>query len=199
MVNAKDKDTFASVSFDNQRCIFVINNPSSILNSLRRSLLNDVKNIAADSVTIRANTSCQTDEYISHRIGMIPFRARSDAELLHGELSVDDKTAWASEILGNVSPLVDIPIMKMARGQSLNLSVCFAEGTGADHVKFSRIGAVAYRVTPKKGQVKFDVMPTMCPNAYLLSAINSLIQRLDDARYFVEAKYDFLASRLDVD
>ena len=192
----KDNDEISRVSCNKERCHFVVHRPTPMLNALRRSLLEDVENIAPKSVTITTNTTCQNDEYIAHRLSMIPFEKKVDDEDAEGSLSVEDKTAWASELCGNIVPLVDVPIMKMRKGQQLDLSIEFTKGRGADHVKFSRIGAVSYKVTETSGQIGFETMPTMSSYKYLLAAINSLIKRLDDARYFVETEYDSSAKRV---
>ena len=51
---------------------------SAQANALRRVAINHVKCFAIDTVTFYENSSAMFDEYIAHRIGLIPHK---DAEL----------------------------------------------------------------------------------------------------------------------
>ena len=53
------------------------NTDLSIANALRRVILSEVPTMAIDLVTIHTNTSCLTDEYLCHRLGLIPLRSES--------------------------------------------------------------------------------------------------------------------------
>lgn len=143
---------------DDRACKFsvVSSVASNLPNALRRSLLNDVGSFAPVRVVFQENTSCQTDEYVAHRICMIPFRctldeaaraaARSSEESCPKlNLDVSDRTAYASDLKGcGFVHAVDAPIMKMISGQRIRCEVEFAYGTAADHIRHSHIGPVAY-------------------------------------------------------
>jgi len=45
----------------------------SLANSLRRIMISEVPSMAVELVKIINNTSCLNDEYIAHRIGLIPL------------------------------------------------------------------------------------------------------------------------------
>ena len=53
---------------------FVLDGGAGFCNAVRRSLIGDVAMWAPCEVDVRINTSCETDEYLAHRIGMVPFR-----------------------------------------------------------------------------------------------------------------------------
>ena len=56
---------------------FVLNNTSlSLANSLRRTMLAEVPTVAMEQITIHQNTSVLADEFIAHRLGLIPLSCR---------------------------------------------------------------------------------------------------------------------------
>lgn len=157
-------------------------------NALRRALMSDVVNYAPKEVHIRKNTTCQTDEYIAHRIGLIPFRRTSEG--LEGGLSiaVAGREATASDLTGTAyyAP-VDIPIVRMIEHQELDLDVVFTSGTGGDHVKFSHVGKVGYNVVRDDCvELRFEVITDESPLSYLERAIDALHRRVSETVYIVE-------------
>lgn len=50
----------------------------SMANSLRRIMIAEVPTLAIDLVEFRTNTTCMQDEYIAHRLGLIPLRSVRD-------------------------------------------------------------------------------------------------------------------------
>ena len=52
-------------------------------NSLRRTLLAEVPTLALDLVEIEENTSVLADEFIAHRLGMLPLNSRGVDDLLY--------------------------------------------------------------------------------------------------------------------
>jgi DNA-directed RNA polymerase II subunit RPB3 len=53
---------------------FVLHNADlSVANSLRRIIMAEVPTMAIEFVNVKVNTSCMNDEYVAHRLGLIPL------------------------------------------------------------------------------------------------------------------------------
>ena len=64
---------------------FVLSNTSlSLANSLRRTMLAEIPTLAIDLVEIHSNTSVLADEFLAHRLGLIPLSTRGLDDLLYG-------------------------------------------------------------------------------------------------------------------
>lgn len=64
--------TIKSTSADSMQLILK-NTDISIVNGLRRTILSDAPTMAIDFVEIEENTTALHDEFIAHRLGLIPL------------------------------------------------------------------------------------------------------------------------------
>lgn len=166
-------------------CCVLFQTNGGLPNAVRRALLADVQNYAPKEVCIRTNTSSQTDEYIAHRIGLIPFVLVGEHPDEPLRLTVSGRAATTRDLQGRSFRAVhDMGILCLSDSQSLDLDVCFHRGTGSQHVKFSHIGPVAYSRDGDTGktELKFKTITNTCPLLYLESAIRALIGKIDDAK-----------------
>ena len=130
-----------------------------LANAIRRSLLADVASLAPREVTIRRNTSGHTDEFLAHRIGLIPFRRTGEGNELRLQMKrVDAGTQplCASNLIGpGIEPVHPaIPIVVLGPDQEVDLTVHFDEQTithTGQHIPLLRIGRL--RKSGKVGEV----------------------------------------------
>lgn len=62
------------LELDRDHIKFVLHNTDlSIANALRRIIISEVPTMCIEFVNVKVNTSCMNDEYLAHRLGMIPL------------------------------------------------------------------------------------------------------------------------------
>ncbi|MCY3411155.1 MAG: DNA-directed RNA polymerase subunit D [Candidatus Heimdallarchaeota archaeon] len=143
-------------------------------NTIRRLILSYVPTLAIDEVIIIENTLALFDEFIAHRLGLIPLN--SEIELndmvscdqcegngcsectvtLRLTQETDNKTTmmiYSKDIESDnyeVYPVNDeIPIMKMGQDQRLILEAVARMGTGREHAKWQPTSSLGYQFMPK--------------------------------------------------
>ncbi len=134
----------------------------SLANSIRRAIIGEVPTFAVDEVIFFENTTPFFDEYIAHRLAMIPIRTSLDLIRIDPnrtvvfELSKKAKelieTVYSGELKSSdplVYPANDrIPIIKMRKGQRIRLQAIARVGRGKEHSKWSPAAAVGYSYMP---------------------------------------------------
>lgn len=114
-------------------------------NALRRAATNNVQCFAIDRVTFYENTSAIFDEYIAHRIGLIPITTPTTGynekdEILFSLDATGPVTVYSKELKSldkEVGVANDnIPIIKLAAEQRIRVECKAILGTGAKHSKF---------------------------------------------------------------
>jgi DNA-directed RNA polymerase subunit D len=151
------------------KLIFVINgiNPA-LANTLRRLMMMEVPALAIDSVEFNKNSSALYDEIIAHRLGLIPLKTDLKSYNLKEEckckgkgcalcelklvLKADSPGVVYSSSLKSTDPKAvpvynEIPIVELAKKQSLELVATAILGKGKTHIKFSP-GLIYYRGYP---------------------------------------------------
>lgn len=134
----------------------------SLANSIRRALIGEVPIFAIDEVIFFENTTPFFDEYIAHRLAMIPLKTSLDLVRVDPnrtvvlELSKRAKepveVVYSGELKSS-DPLVypandKIPIIKMRKGQKLRFQAIARLGKGKEHSKWSPAAAVGYSYMP---------------------------------------------------
>ena len=135
----------------------------ALANTLRRLVINEVPTLAIEKVTVQKNSSAMFDEFIAHRLGLIPLKTDLKTYTLMRDCSCKGKgcarcqlhftlevkgpaTVYAEDLVSKdpkVKPVhPKTPIVKLLKKQVLELEAVAVLGEGKDHVKFSP--ALAY-------------------------------------------------------
>ncbi|MBW2964841.1 DNA-directed RNA polymerase subunit D [Candidatus Woesearchaeota archaeon] len=156
-------------------------------NMLRKSIIDDVPTMAIEDVEIRKNSSVLYDEMIAHRLGLVPLVTDLSAYNLpedctcKGEgcskcqlqLSLKAKGpgfVYASEMKSKDPKVVPVypkmPIVKLIKGQTLELEATAVLGKGKEHSKWTPALAF-YKYKPvidiKKGVKDPKAVADSCP------------------------------------
>jgi len=110
-------------------------------NVIRRYTMQRVDVPAIDEVVVYENSSSFFDEYIAHRMGLIPLKDSGKEE---GELFLESYgpgTVYAKDLMGEDFEVAvgDIPIVTLLDGQRLRLKALVKRGKGRKHAKFQAL------------------------------------------------------------
>lgn len=151
------------------KLVFTISgiNPA-LANTLRRLMLSEVPVLAIDIVEFNKNSSALYDEIIAHRLGLVPLRTDLKSYNLKEECKCKGKGCAMCELkltlkkdgpsmvyggdLKSSDPKVqpvykEMPIVELAKKQSLEFTATAVLGRGRQHAKFSP-GLIYYRGYP---------------------------------------------------
>ncbi len=156
-------------------------------NTVRRLIMDEVPTMAIDSVQFRQNSSALYDEMIAHRLGLIPLTTDlssytlKDACSCNGEgcakcqltLTLKVKgpaTVYAKDLQSKdpkVKPVYpEMVLIKLLKGQEIELEATAILGKGKEHVKWSP-GHVWYKYKPvidiKKNPENAEEIARRCP------------------------------------
>ena len=133
----------------------------AFMNAVRRYCMGRVHTMAIDSVTMYENTSSMFDEYVTHRIGLLPLiTPKGVKEGMEVAFSLDEtgpKVVYSGDLKTTDKDVKvakeQIPIITLYEGQNLRLEGKAIVGTGMTHAKFQS-GLAAYG-EDEKGNVIF--------------------------------------------
>ncbi|MFA5412417.1 MAG: DNA-directed RNA polymerase subunit D [Candidatus Micrarchaeia archaeon] len=122
-----------------------------LANAVRRYSMNHLPILAINSITMYENSASIFDEYIAHRIGLIPIKTPKNmpasAEVPFVLDAQGPKIVYSGDMKSSDSGIEvaepQIPIIILTEGQSLRLEGKAVLGSGRKHAKF-QAGIVAY-------------------------------------------------------
>jgi DNA-directed RNA polymerase subunit D len=137
--------------------VTIIGASNALVNTLRRIVLSDVETLAIDTIQVIKNTTVLPDEFINHRLALIPIlydlnKIPESATFEFNQTAGSDGTVWDSTLINCVDPTVQItkhvPIVKVNTGQTLHLVAKAKRGTGFMHSKWCPVSKCYYKINP---------------------------------------------------
>ena len=145
---------------DQGKLSFILKDSNPVFaNTLRRLMIDEVPTMAIEEVKFSKNNSILYDEMIAHRLGLVPLKTDLKSYNLPDKCKCEGKgcnrcqlkmvlktankagIVYASEVKSKdpaVKPFYgDIPIVKLLKGQALELEATAVLGKGKNHVKWS--------------------------------------------------------------
>jgi DNA-directed RNA polymerase subunit D len=170
------------------RILFLLKGSSpAFANMLRKTIIDEVPTMAIEDVEIRKNSSVLYDEMVAHRLGLVPITTDLKSYVLPEECTCKGEGCsrctlqfslkgkgpgyvYASELKSKdpkVAPVQDkMPIVKLIKGQTLEIEATATLGKGKEHMKWSP-GLAFYKYMPvievKKGVQDAKAVADSCP------------------------------------
>ncbi len=161
---------------NNRLAILIRKANASFVNSLRRAIIESVPTMAIEDVELRKNSSVLYDEVIAHRLGLIPLTTDIESYNMPQKCKCNSEgcancqvkltleaegpgTVTASEIKSKdpkIKPVFpETPIVKLLKGQKIEVEATAILGTGKDHAKWSPAHVwYKHKQTARIGNVK---------------------------------------------
>jgi len=161
--------TSNSIEFDLKGC------HPSLANALRRIMIADVPTMAIENVFIYENNTIFPDEYLAHRLGLIPMNANAD-EFTDYDCENEDygntlsfklhKVNNTDEVINCTSDDIEfcpiegqdtsdtllkknVLICKLAPRNEIEMIMKATKGSGETHAKWSPVSLCSYRIMPR--------------------------------------------------
>ncbi len=167
---------------------------SGTVNALRRAAINSVMTFAIDSVTVYENTSAMFDEYIAHRVGLVPIITPSkgytdEDEILFSLDATGPATVYSKDLESRdkeVKVAVEgIPIMKLGKEQRLRLEGKAKLGTALKHAKFQP-GLATFDESNGSYDFSVETFGQMPPREIVNKACEAIKEHIKDAEKFAK-------------
>ncbi|MEM4295341.1 MAG: hypothetical protein QXI89_02505 [Candidatus Anstonellales archaeon] len=170
---------------------FLLKSSVRFANALRRYAMSRVPVLAIDKVTFYENRTALFDEYIAHRIGLIPIKdADIKAEGVGFYLdAIGPKIVYSEDLQCNNEKtgvaIKGIPIITLAEGQSLRLEGFLKRGIGREHMKF-QASITAYKESSDGFQFFIESIGQMSARNVLIKALKEMHNDLEQLEQSLE-------------
>jgi DNA-directed RNA polymerase alpha subunit len=155
-----------------------------VVNALRRVIVSERESWAPYQVVIERNTSGHTDEYLAHRIGLIPFRKEereADGDGLRLDQTGGLVCARDLEGSGFVAVHGNIPIVSLGKNSELKLNVVFDKRNGRSHARYCSLSAVSIQRRDEDFSLLFETHdPLVSTSLVVDKGIELLCEKVED-------------------
>ncbi len=131
-------------------------------NAIRRYIMSEVPTLAIEDVVVVENSSLIYDEIIAHRLGLVPLKTpkkyleQAGVQLmmvLDAKAEEGTRTVYSGELVSvedkEVYPIsTEIPLLKLAKGQSIKIEAYARLSSGKRHSKFSPVSKATVKPSP---------------------------------------------------
>ena len=156
-------------------------------NLVRRYGMSQVPIFAIDRVTFYENGSAIFDEYIAHRLGLVPIKmdsSRATDEIVFTLDAEGPSTVLSRELKSTDSKikaaLDDLPLLKLLEGQNIRLEAKARRGIGREHAKFQP-GLIAYEIlSPTEFRFKTESFMQMEPRDMLVKSADMILEKCEE-------------------
>jgi len=138
-------------------CKYLVKGSSpAFINAIRRSMMLHMPCLAIEDVSIYENDSVMFDEFLTHRLGMLPIKMDSKGykigDTVKMVLEKEGPCTVYSKDIKSTDPKIEItdkniPITKLAKNQKLKLEMQAVVLSGKEHAKWQP-AVVGYREMP---------------------------------------------------
>ena len=165
---------------------FALTGGAGLCNAVRRALCSDVETWAACAVYVRRNTSCETDEFLAHRIGLLPLRQTDAAEDCTLALrAVGPRTVYARDLVGaRARPVLeDVPLVRLGKDQEIDLEVRLDRRRASVHPRYAPCSAVGMEPIDHGRRHRLLLLSNddRTPRALVEEALVALLARVQEA------------------
>lgn len=142
----------------------------AFINALRRTIMNGLPVLAIEDVSIYDNSGTLFDEFLAHRLGMLPIvtdlKTYKEGDKVKFMLEEEGPKTVYSKDLKCTDPKIEvfdkkIPITTLSKGQRIKLEAEAIVGKGKDHVKWQP-AMVTYEQLPLNSAVKASSLCEKC-------------------------------------
>ena len=175
-------------SEDNRRMAFTLSGArTGFANLVRRYAMNQVPVFAIDKVTVYENTSSLFDEYIAHRIGLVPLKTppmvKDDEEALFTLEATGPAMIYSGQLASGHDKIKvateKIPLLQLLTDQNLRLEAKATAGIGRKHAKW-QAGLAAYEMANDEFHFKVESFLQMPPRDMIGRAADLLEQKCSE-------------------
>jgi len=172
---------------------FVIETSTRMANAIRRYAMARVPVFAIHKVTFYENRTAFFDEYIAHRLGLIPIKDNgyTGKEQIGCFIdSIGPRTVYSEDISFTNNKfsvaIKGIPIITLADGQSLRLEGTLEKGIGRTHMKY-QASITSYKlVDENKYQFFIETIGQMTAKEVLINALNEMEKDIESLEKSLE-------------
>jgi len=151
-------------------------------NTVRRYVMNRVPVLSIDTVTFYDNTTSMWDEYIAHRLGMMPIvtpeNLPASAEVVFSLDESGPKVVYAKDLKSSDKGIKiaqdEIVVVTLGQNQHVRLEAKAVLGTGSKHGKF-QAGLISYGIEDGVFNFMVESFYQMPPARVVSRACNEMV------------------------